>query len=192
MKLVYIHGATASERSFAFISEHVKGKAIYLNYDRFSSAAENLKRMTNRLTDESEDLYYITHSLGGIYAVYLQDRISYSIGAISLATPFNGSEIASWGRLMNPGYALFADIAPTSKFIAKSREINIRTPWTQVVTTVGDVPWLAGPNDGIVTRASMTCRDDVDYVEVDRNHYEIVQSQRVVDLINTHITQGEK
>jgi hypothetical protein len=53
----------------------------------------------------------------------------------------------------------------------------------QVVTTVGDVPWISGENDGIVTRKSMTCRDDIEYAEVDRNHYEIVLSDRVVEII---------
>lgn len=62
----------------------------------------------------------------------------------------------------------------------------------QIVTTVGDVPWLVGENDGVVTRSSMTCRDDVEYATVDRNHYEIVQSQRVVDYIKTHMTHTKE
>jgi hypothetical protein len=48
---------------------------------------------------------------------------------------------------------------------------------------VGDVPWMEAPNDGVVTRKSMTCREDVEYVEISDNHYEIVQSGRVVKLL---------
>lgn len=80
---------------------------------------------------------------------------------------------------------MFKDISPNSNFIKHSRKIDIKCPWMQAVTTVGDVPWIQGTNDGIVTRSSMTCRDDVEYTEVDRNHYEIVLSQRVVDIIKT-------
>jgi len=192
MKLVFIHGATASNRSFAYIDSQLQRESIYLNYDRGRSAGYNLECMKERLTETTSDLYYVTHSLGGIYAIYLQDSVPNSVAAVSLATPFNGSEIATWSRLFVPHYALFKDITPDSSFISESKCINIRIPWTQFVTTVGDVPWLVGDNDGIVTRKSMMCRDDVDYIEVDRNHYEIVQSQRVVDFINTHITHKEK
>jgi len=34
----------------------------------------------------------------------------------------------------------------------------------------------------------MTCRNDVEYLEIDRNHYEIVLSKRVVSLIKKRLT----
>ena len=193
MQVVYIHGATASDRSFAFIQQSIQAlNPIYLNYNKEDSAANNLDRMIDRLTIVDKPVYYITHSLGGIYAVHLQSCISKSAGAISLATPFNGSEIAAWSTLFVPNYRLFRDITPKSTFISQSLGVNIRIPWMQVVTTVGDVPWLVGANDGVVTRDSMTCRRDVTYATVDRNHYEIVQSQRVVDYIKTHMTHTKE
>ena len=85
--------------------------------------------------------------------------------------------------MLLPHYQLFSDITPTSDFIRGSRKIPITIPWTQFVTTAGDVPWLVGDNDGIVTRKSMMCRADMDLIEIDRNHYEIVQSKRVVEFI---------
>jgi hypothetical protein len=78
---------------------------------------------------------------------------------------------------------LFQDITTHSSFITNSRKIKIKVPWLQVVTTIGDVPWISGKNDGIVTYSSMTCRDDIDYIEIDRNHYEVVLSKRVINLI---------
>ena len=46
MKVVYIHGATASERSFAFIQKSIDAKdPIYLNYEKDSSAFNNLEEM---------------------------------------------------------------------------------------------------------------------------------------------------
>lgn len=193
MQIVYIHGATASNRSFAYIQQSIQAlDPIYLDYDKEDSAENNLDRMINRLTNINKPVYYITHSLGGIYGVHLQNCIPNSVGAISLATPFNGSEIAAWSTLFVPHYQLFKDITSKSKFISTSKEINIDIPWMQIVTTVGDVPWLVGENDGVVTRSSMTCRDDVEYATVDRNHYEIVQSQRVVDYIKTHMTHTKE
>lgn len=184
MKTICIHGATASDRSFAFLQKSLKLiDVIYLNYDKDSLAEDNLSNMLNTVNNIKESYVIIAHSLGGVYATYLQNNNNNLKGVVSLATPFNGSELATWGSIFNPHYQLFKDIAPSSSFIRNSKKINIQCPWTQVITTVGDVPWIQGPNDGIVTRSSMTSRDDVEYEEVDRNHYEIVQSNRVVDII---------
>ena len=189
MRVVYIHGATASERSFAFIQKSIRAKnPIYLNYEKNTTAKENLESMIGTLDFEDGPFYIIAHSLGGVYATYLQQEFGAVQGVISLATPFNGSEIATWGAMLNPSYQLFKDITTHSSFIRNSRNIEIKCPWLQIVTTVGDVPWITGANDGIVTQSSMTCRNDVEYLEIDRNHYEIVLSKRVVSLIKKRLT----
>jgi pimeloyl-ACP methyl ester carboxylesterase len=185
MRTVYIHGATASERSFAFIQKSTRTKnPIYLNYEKEGHATDNLAAMVEVLSSDKGPFFIVAHSLGGVYATYLQQEISSIKGVVSLATPFNGSEIATWGAMLNPRYQLFKDIATHSDFIRNSRKINIQCPWLQVVTTTGNVPWILGDNDGIVTRSSMMCRDDVEYTEINRNHYEIVLSDRVIDIIS--------
>jgi len=188
MRIIYIHGATASERSFAFIEKSLRTKnPIYLNYEKDTTASSNLESMIETLDYEDGPFFVVAHSLGGVYATYLQQEFKAIKGVVSLATPFNGSEIATWGSMLNPTYQLFKDITTHSSFIRTSRKIEIKCPWLQIVTTVGDVPWITGDNDGIVTRSSMTCRDDVEYDEVDRNHYEIVLSKRVVDIIKKRV-----
>ena len=189
MRTVYIHGATASERSFAFIAKSLRTKdPIYLNYEKDGTAQDNLAEMIEILDNIDGPFVIVAHSLGGVYATYLQAEFSTAIqGVVSLATPFNGSEIATWGAMLNPGYQLFRDIRTSSDFIRTSRKIEIKCPWLQVITTVGDVPWIQGTNDGIVTRSSMMCRDDVEYTEIDRNHYEIVLSKRVVDILKKRL-----
>lgn len=189
MRTVYIHGATASERSFAFIAKSLRTKdPIYLNYEKDGTAQDNLAEMIEILDNIDGPFVIVAHSLGGVYATYLQAEFGTAIqGVVSLATPFNGSEIATWGAMLNPGYQLFRDIRTSSDFIRTSRKVEIKCPWLQVVTTVGDVPWIQGTNDGIVTRSSMMCRDDVEYTEIDRNHYEIVLSKRVVDILKKRL-----
>lgn len=191
MRIVYIHGAKASSRSFAYIQKNIKAKdALFIEYDHEQSAFKNLAEMKDIISDIKKPICYITHSLGGVYATYLQDAIDNSAMVISLATPFAGSEIAVWSRMFLPQYQLFTDIVPSSQFIRESRNTPIRVPWTQVVTTDGEVPWLRGANDGIVTRDSMLSRsDEMEIIEVDRNHYEIVQSQRVVEIIKEKIAK---
>ena len=189
MKIVYIHGATASERSFAFIQKSLRAKdPIFLNYEKESTAKDNLSIMQIELLKHTDEpISIIAHSMGGLYATYIQEEFANVENVVSLATPFNGSEIATWGAMLNPRYQLFQDITPHSTFVRNSRKISIKVPWLQVVSTVGDVPWITGTNDGIVTRASMMCRDDVEYTELDRNHYEIVLSKRVVDIIKKRL-----
>ena len=190
MRVVYTHGANASERSFAFIQQSLNFEQTHFcNYTSSdSTASDNIDRFIEELSYNDDDLFLIGHSLGGIYNLYILDEYPERVKCgVTLATPYNGSEIATWARFMNPGYKLFRDITPESSFIEYSRNISITVPWTQVVTTVGSVPWIMGKNDGIVTRDSMMSRSDMQFVEIDRNHYEIVQSQRVVDLIKSKL-----
>jgi pimeloyl-ACP methyl ester carboxylesterase len=192
MRIIYTHGANASERSFAFIQQSLNfDKTHFCCYDSNKSTAEkNTQRFIDELKEYKEDFFLVAHSLGGIYSLYILKEFRDKVrGGITLSTPYNGSEIAGWARYMAPQLQLFKDISSGSNFISNSRSIQITVPWTQVVTTIGDVPWLVGPNDGICTRASMQSRSDMDFVEIDRNHYEIVQSQRVVDLITSRLAQ---
>lgn len=192
MRIVYTHGANASERSFAFIQQSIDNdRTHFCNYDSSTStASNNIDRFIEELSYDDDELFLIGHSLGGIYNLYILDEYPERVKAgVTLATPYNGSEIATWARFMNPGYKLFRDITPESSFIEYSRDISINIPWTQVVTTVGSVPWIMGKNDGIVTRDSMMSRSDMQFIEIDRNHYEIVQSKRVVELITSRLEQ---
>lgn len=185
MKIVYIHGATATHNSFAFIQQSLGAKNyLYIEYPRDKTAFENLDNMKDIiLNNKVEPMFIICHSLGGIYALHLLEQFKEIRGVVSLATPFSGSDIAVWGKIMNPSYKLFNDITPRSEFIRTTRDIEVQIPWTQVVTTTGEVPWMEQPNDGVVTKRSMTARSDVDYVEISNNHYEIVQCTRAVEVI---------
>lgn len=185
MKVVYIHGATATHNSFAFIQQSINAKNyLYIEYPRDRTAFENLDNMKdNIINNVSEPMFIVCHSLGGIYALHLLEQFPNIKGVVSLATPFAGSDIAVWGKVMNPGYKLFNDITPKSEFIRTTKDIDVQIPWTQVVTTTGEVPWMEQPNDGVVTKKSMTARPDINYIEIPNNHYEIVQCTRAVEVI---------
>ena len=56
MKIVYIHGATASERSFAFIQKSLRAKdPIFLNYEKESTAKDNLSIMQIELLKHTNE-----------------------------------------------------------------------------------------------------------------------------------------
>jgi len=194
MKIVYIHGATATHNSFAFIQQSINAKNyLYIEYPRELTAFENLENMKDIIVNNvNEPMFVICHSLGGIYALHLLEHFPSIRRVVSLATPFAGSDIAVWGKIMNPSYKLFNDITPNSEFIKSCKYIKVQVPWTQIVTTTGEVPWMEQPNDGVVTKKSMTARTDIDYVEIPNNHYEIVQCTRAVEVIKKSLVEIRK
>jgi hypothetical protein len=64
-----------------------------------------------------------------------------------------------------------------------ARELPAPPNWTQIVSTVGQSPWIRDDNDGVVTLESMRYRKDFEQIEVPLNHYEIVISDTVVKII---------
>jgi len=189
MRTVYIHGATASSLTFAYIQQQLQIKdPVYVNYDSRNRFHDNFKDIHNTVLDLKSDFQIIAHSLGGIYALHLLQHFPKKLKrVVTLSTPYNGSEIAVYGKLFNPTYNLFRDITPYSKAIRESKQIKITIPWTQVVTTNGYSPWFVVPNDGVVTRSSMEWRNDMEQLDVACNHYEVVQSNQVCDIINDRI-----
>jgi hypothetical protein len=75
------------------------------------------------------------------------------------------------------------DIGPSSWAMRQADKIKIQHPWTNVVTVKGQSPFMADANDGVVTISSMKHHDDMELVEVDYNHYEVVLSDKIVDII---------
>ena len=185
--VVFIHGANASKRSFNYIKEHC-GIADYtdVSYNSADGFAHNLAAMREDLKGK-KNFYIVSHSLGGIYSLYLQKEFSVK-GVVSISTPFKGSRTAEWAKMFVPLYKLFHDVGPRSMPIVESIGININCPWLQIVTTTGGVPWHFGENDGVVTLKSMTARKDVEYEYVSYNHYEVLVSKEVAELVQNRLT----
>jgi hypothetical protein len=75
------------------------------------------------------------------------------------------------------------DIGPSSWAMKQANNIKIQHPWTNVVTVKGQSAFMHEPNDGVVTIASQKHHEDMELVEVDYNHYEVVLSEQVVGII---------
>jgi hypothetical protein len=71
-------------------------------------------------------------------------------------------------------------------------KIKIQHPWTNIVTVKGQSPFMHEPNDGVVTIASQKHHDDMELVEVEYNHYEVVLSDAVIDIIKKRIKKFKK
>jgi pimeloyl-ACP methyl ester carboxylesterase len=191
MNLVYIHGASATSESFTYIRSKL-GKGIIVNYDSRNGFENNLADIREQLRDV-QNIAFVAHSLGGIYALHLANAMpDQVIGAVTLSTPYGGAEVADYARYFLPFSRLMRDIGPNSWVMRQADRIKIQHPWTNIVTVKGRSPFLLADNDGVVTIASQQHHIDMELIPVDYNHYEVVLSDQVVGLITERVKKFKK
>jgi pimeloyl-ACP methyl ester carboxylesterase len=191
MQLVYIHGASATSESFNYIRKNI-GEGIDINYDSRNGFENNLNDMMKTL-EGVKNIAFIAHSLGGIYSLHLANAIPKQVlGAVTLSTPYGGAEVAEFAKFFLPFSRLMRDIGPSSWVMRQSDKIKIQHPWTNVVTVKGQSPFITEPNDGVVTIASQKHHEDMELVEVDYNHYEVVLSDQIVEIIKERTKKFKK
>jgi pimeloyl-ACP methyl ester carboxylesterase len=191
MTLVYIHGASATSESFNYIRSKL-GKGIDIEYDSRNGFENNLNMMQLQLEDVT-DIAFIAHSLGGIYSLHLANAMpNQVVGAVTLSTPYGGAEVADYAKYFLPFSRLMRDIGPNSWAFKQADKIKIQHPWTNVVTVKGQSPFMLAHNDGVVTVDSQKHHADMELVEVDYNHYEVVLAEPVVKIIKERIKKFKK
>jgi len=191
MNLVYIHGANATSESFNYIRSKL-GDGVDINYDSRNGFENNLKDMQLTLSTYT-DLVFIAHSLGGIYSLHLANTMPMSVkGAVTLSTPYGGAEVADYAQYFLPFSRLMRDIGPSSWVMKRASRIKIQHPWTNIVTVKGQSPFMAEHNDGVVTIASQRHHDDMELIEVDYNHYEVVLAEPVIKIIKERVKKFKK
>jgi len=188
MILVYIHGASATSESFNYIRKHIRGKELLINYDSRNGFEKNLENM-KELLGAQKDMFFICHSLGGIYALHLtKEYPNQVLGAVTLSTPYGGAEVADVAKYFLPYSRLIKDIGSSSWAMRNARSIAIKQPWLNIVTTEGSAPWIPEPNDGVVTIASQKKRSDImELYELACNHYEVVLNNKVIEIIKERL-----
>ena len=188
MNIVYIHGASATGDSFNYIRQHLTHQdEIVIEYNSQNGFDCNLTDM-KQIVGNVNDIVFICHSLGGIYALHLAaafpDRV---LGAVTMSTPYGGAESADYAKYFLPFNRLLRDIGPSSAPMKTASTIRIQHPWLNIVTTRGDSPWIMQPNDGVVTINSMRHRSEMQFEELYINHYEVVMSPKTVDIIKEFV-----
>ena len=191
MTLVYIHGASATSESFNYIRSKL-GDGIDINYDSRNGFENNLSEIIEQLKDV-KNMAFVAHSLGGIYSLHIANAMPKQVvGAVTLSTPYGGAEVAEYAKYFLPFSRLMRDIGPNSWAFKQASEIKIQHPWTNVVTVKGQSPFMLAHNDGVVTIASQKHHEDMELVEVDYNHYEVVLAEPVVNIIKERIKKFRK
>jgi pimeloyl-ACP methyl ester carboxylesterase len=168
------------------------GKGIDINYDSRNGFENNLNEMLEQLKDV-QDIAFVAHSLGGVYAIHLANAIPEQVlGAVTLSTPYGGAEVAEVVKYFLPFSRLMRDIGPSSWAMKQANNIKIQHPWTNIVTVKGQSPFMHEPNDGVVTIASQKYHADMELIEVDYNHYEVVLAEPVIKIIKERVKKFGK
>lgn len=189
MKIAFIHGNGASADSFNFLrSELGCADCIDLEYDSKNGFAANLADMVLQLEHEPR-VFFVAHSLGGLYALHLAAALgARALGAVTMATPYGGSEVALALNMFSP-QQLYRDIHSTSNPVMQGRSITPLGIWTAIVSTKGHSHLMAAANDGVVSRDSMYSRAGARFIEVESSHNEVVQSRRSVEIIRAALLE---
>ena len=182
INVIWLHGANQTSLSFEYLRSKTNfANEIMINYSSMNRFYDNLDNIISQVKGKGPH-FVIGHSLGGLYALHLTQHIRVA-GGVSISTPFRGSSTADWAKYMVPSYPLFKDIGRKALPVQDSFKIYLEIPWTQIVSTSGAVPYHNGPNDGVVTLASMEHRMDMEKVRVEHTHYEVMCSDTVANII---------
>lgn len=126
----------------------------------------------------------IGHSLGGVLGYMIATRTRVPLKKlVSISSPFGGSSTAGVLRWFYPQFKILKDIASTSKIMKEIATTQPKIPFLSLISTAGNMPFMAEKNDGVVTYASQTSVKATHRVELDANHFEAVQDMNGVVAI---------
>lgn len=182
MQIWYVHGAGASPRSFAWLSNQLpKHDAKFLAYGINEPTPSVIFRLIDQLT---EPTILLGHSLGGIITTACVDHPNVQ-KLITLCAPFGGVRHADLMAMFSLE-PLFHDLRAHGPLLRSARNKIINKPHLAIVGTSG-LPFTSETNDGVLTLNSQMARENTFYKILPLNHFEVLLDQEVVDLITTFL-----
>ena len=187
MRILYLHGANATELTFEFIRQNLPTHTgLCANYSVDTPIVENIINIEKLCKKQfgKEPFSIVAHSMGGLIALKLIHNKKLNIEKlITLATPFNGHRFAEFLKWVFPGYRLYDDISPSCDFIREIQRMRFAIPIQSIVSINGYNPVFRQPNDGVVTLESQLALRDTEFFEINLCHFEVLLSKDVVKMI---------
>jgi len=185
--IIFVHGAGATPKSFAFIRLHFADHDLYdFTYDTNKPCREAIEALKALIVRIEGPVVLVGHSLGGVVSMNAACEAEGVCGVVTLASPLGGAKAAQYLRwLFNS--ALLDDLSPYSTNIKTTLGRTPPCPVRSIVTVGGALPFMNEPNDGVVTVESQTAMRGPEYISVNTNHFEVLLSDDVVTLIREFI-----
>lgn len=191
MQIVFLHGAWSSPKVFNYLIQNLNLKNNYstLEYDTRNEFEVNLNLLFEQ-TQIYEKIFFVGHSLGGIYCLHLANILGEKCrGGVTIATPYGGVASSLMFRLVYPKEPVFRYLDPMSKIVWYNNVAKHPKNWTQIVCKDSGVPWIREDNDGVVTVPSQTWLTGVEMKFVKNGHHEVLQDPETVKLIKEKIKE---
>lgn len=186
--IAYIHGLNSSSTSFSYIiSQLPEHTAHCINYKSHQSLHTSIAEVISQLP-AGETLTLVAHSLGGVIATLVAAEFPDLVNRlIVISTPFKGSRAAITLRWLPGSSKVFNDIIPTAPLIIKCRQLKLDIPTLSIVSTGGHLQTSPAPNDGVVTISSQHGLTFGEHVEINATHFEVLLSDKTVNVIHDFI-----
>lgn len=191
----FIHGANATCESFNYLKKILEEDPEFDNCDMVNISYDCQEKLSDVVkvlavsAPKDKPLYIVGHSLGGVLAVAISQRIKHfdlpvSIrGVITLASPFGGNESADYLRWLYPHYPLFKSVSTQNRLIVDLKAAGAVVPTLSLVTTSGNNPLYPTANDGVVTVNSQRALPKANYIEMQCNHFEVLLNDDAIEHI---------
>lgn len=181
----YVHGSGASPLSFTWLSRQLPFEARYFSYSIDEPAEDCVNRLHRLIREEPEPVVVVGHSLGGIIAASLAGRVCNVSKLVTLCAPFGGLPHAGFASLFNNS-PVFRDLRCYSPVLMDIRDHHFSIPHLAIVADHG-LPHISESNDGVVTLNSQTALAQTRYHKFDLNHFEVLLSPRVAEIIGAFL-----
>ena len=191
--IIYLHGLASTAKIFTHLHAKLpKHRATFIEYDSSASLEDILKSIEHQVP-RTEPVNIIAHSLGGIVGKFLLMRHKdvKVDSLVSIATPFAGSETAARLRWFFPQFRILRDLNPRADVLKEIRDAKVPN-FSSIITTSGNLPFVVDANDGVVTLKSQRATTASNVVEVDANHFEVLQDEQTIGALKTLIFGSNK
>lgn len=184
LRICYVHGAGASPRSFNWLCDRLPSHTPKLfSYPIGESVGSVARRLEAELRDDVQTVL-MGHSLGGVIAA-LCSELPNVYRLVTLCAPFGGVRYVDVMSLFS-FEPLFHDLRPHGHLLSSLRHRSSYTPHLGIVGTSG-LPFITEQNDGVVTVSSQTALSGAIYKMLPLNHFEVLLSSEVVNLVTEFI-----
>lgn len=196
MKIVYIHGLNCTPRIFNYIhSKLPKHEPVFLTYDG-NQHLDDIVRGASRELPTGAPFTVVGHSLGGVVgtllAIALRRSRKYQLEKlVTISSPLGGVKEANYLRWLFPTFTLLHDIRTASPYVEMVEEAELGIPVLSIISTVGNIPLIQSPNDGVVPLESQRALKCAKHVEVEANHFEICQAHETVDYLKRFVFEND-
>ena len=191
MRVLYIHGAAASSRSFAWLAKRVALNltAAFFRYELGETLDQCTDRLNNMLTRLDKPVTLVGHSFGGLIAAGASQHPCVK-GIVTIGSPINGLNSSFFISLIMSD-SLFKDLSPYSLDLKHNRDAlkNCGKPYLQIIGTAG-IPAIKTENDGVVPVSACVRNHFVPHF-FNLNHFELLLDEEVAALIDSFVETVE-